>query len=312
MKEDSKIELPALDGQKEEFFFFVSPLENSPWLIKPGEQNPLRIHNAGVGVCTAGTATVMIGAKVHYLSKGQICVVAPESTLYIISRSPDFKGFIVAANASFIYHAIRYNIHPRVFFEKHPVISLEKEELAYMTDFYIFCIRLQRRSKHPYGIEIRKHLLVAFLFELLAVYDRTSIEKTPTGGRKHEHFESFMTLVRKNYKENRSVDFYAQKLCISSRYLNLICRELTEHSASECINEYTAMNIALLLITTNLSILELSEEFNFSNPSYFIRFFKQHEGITPLRFRRLKSRNKTSELSFTIVSDKGLDSPLNQ
>ncbi len=305
MTGNDRTQLP-FDDLGEEFFFFVTPLNNSPWFVDGCTQNPLYIHHAGVGVCTAGSATVMIGSTVHQLTTGTMCVLLPDSMLYILGRSSDFAGFAIATHAAFIYHAVRYNVQPKIFFEHHPIISLKDDELAYMDSFYHLCLRLQDREAQVYGTDIRKHLLAAFLFELLGMYEEASKSMQQSGGRRHEHFEAFMASLRQHYKTERSVEFYADKLCISARYLNLICRELTEHSASECISDYVAMHIALSLITTDHSILELSEEYNFSTPSYFIRFFKQHEGMTPLQFRRRKGGKSRSGFAFPLLPEASL------
>ncbi|MGN3984324.1 helix-turn-helix domain-containing protein, partial [Bacteroides fragilis] len=83
----------------------------------------------------------------------------------------------------------------------------------------------------------------------------------------------------------RDVVFYAGKLCISTKYLTSICRSLTGHSAKKVIDDFTALEIKVLLQSTDLSIQEIADRLNFPDQSYLGRYFKRHEGVSPMEYR---------------------------
>lgn len=94
-----------------------------------------------------------------------------------------------------------------------------------------------------------------------------------------------MELVAKNHRKQRNIEYYANELCISSRHLSSICKEITGKTAKDCLNEYIIINIQTILATTEMTILQISEEFNFPNASFFTKFFKTQTGITPKEYR---------------------------
>jgi transcriptional regulator GlxA family with amidase domain len=94
-----------------------------------------------------------------------------------------------------------------------------------------------------------------------------------------------MKLVRSNYKTERGIEFYADKLCVSSRHLSSICKELDGQTAKKCIDRQIIIHAQMLLNTTTLTIAQIADEFNFPNASFFTKFFKEHIGMTPKEYR---------------------------
>ena len=88
-----------------------------------------------------------------------------------------------------------------------------------------------------------------------------------------------------HYKQDRSVSFYADKLCLTSKYLSTVIKEVTGRSVLAWINETVIAEAKILLKTSEMTVMQISEELNFPNPSFFGRFFKQYTGVTPLKYR---------------------------
>ena len=63
-------------------------------------------------------------------------------------------------------------------------------------------------------------------------------------------------------------------------------RTSTGKSASQWIDDYVVLEAKTLLKSTNLTILQISEELHFANQSFFGKYFKQHTGLSPMRYRR--------------------------
>ena len=77
----------------------------------------------------------------------------------------------------------------------------------------------------------------------------------------------------KHFKENKDVAFYADKLCITSKYLTMVIKETSGKSAKDWIVEYIILEIKALLKNTNLNIQEIAIKTNFANQSSLGRFF---------------------------------------
>lgn len=88
--------------------------------------------------------------------------------------------------------------------------------------------------------------------------------------------------------EQREVAFYADRLCISTRYLSTIIRSVAHSTAKEFIDRSVVLEIKMLLGSTELSVQEIAYRLHFPDQSYLGRFFKKHTGVSPTEFRNAK------------------------
>jgi AraC-like DNA-binding protein len=98
--------------------------------------------------------------------------------------------------------------------------------------------------------------------------------------------KEFGELLIKHIHKETSVEFYAEKLCISKQYLSLIVKDKTRVPAGKVIAAIRAELAAELLRDPELSIQQIALELSFSDQSSFGKFFKKHAGISPLKYRQ--------------------------
>lgn len=103
--------------------------------------------------------------------------------------------------------------------------------------------------------------------------------------RVRELFNRFMMLLEKDYKISRDVNYYAEKLNISSKYLTNIVSQVTGHTPKTIIDQYVILQLKMHLKRTTQSIKEMAWEFHFADVSFFCRYFKKHTGLTPQQIR---------------------------
>ena len=131
-----------------------------------------------------------------------------------------------------------------------------------------------------------RHLLRAMLYETLMLLQKA----TPVEARQRESSETrvarFRELVNEHFRTENSVEFYADRLCITPNYLNKIVKQSLGQSTKEFIQSRRMEEARRLLSYTTLSINEIAEELHFETTSYFIRAFTLVEGITPLQYRK--------------------------
>lgn len=92
--------------------------------------------------------------------------------------------------------------------------------------------------------------------------------------------------IFQNYKKNKKLDFYAEKLFISPKYLSDIIKKISGQSAHNWINRYILLEAKIQLRTSSKTITQIADELNFPNNSFFSKYFKKHCGITPKEYRR--------------------------
>ena len=79
--------------------------------------------------------------------------------------------------------------------------------------------------------------------------------------------------------------YYADKLCITPKYLSIICKKNSGKTAKEWIQEYVTENVRFYLKSTDKSIKEISDILGFPNPSYLGRYVKERFGMSPKTYR---------------------------
>ena len=103
--------------------------------------------------------------------------------------------------------------------------------------------------------------------------------------RVRELFNRFMMLLEKDYKISREVNYYAEQMNISSKYLTNIVNQVTGHTPKTIIDQYVILQLKMHLKRTTQSIKEMAWEFHFADVSFFCRYFKKHTGLTPQQIR---------------------------
>jgi AraC family transcriptional regulator, transcriptional activator of pobA len=98
--------------------------------------------------------------------------------------------------------------------------------------------------------------------------------------------KSFQQLINQHYRSMRLPKEYAELLYITPNHLNALCRELLGKTAGDVIRERVLLEAKRLLTNAGMTILEIAYELNFKDNSYFTRFFRNYEGITPEEFRK--------------------------
>lgn len=135
------------------------------------------------------------------------------------------------------------------------------------------------------------YVLRALLYEVLMLLDReykkvNMEEETTPKEVGNIHIDKFMKLVESHLKEQHSVQYYADKLCITPNYLNEIVTSTKGISAKQYIRNKVMDEAKRLLTYTDSSISDIAFELHFSTVSYFIRSFRQHTRETPLLYRK--------------------------
>ena len=138
----------------------------------------------------------------------------------------------------------------------------------------------------PYRRETVQHLIVSLLYNLKYIHEHTCKSTPARLSRQEELFRRFIALVNQHSKHERSVNFYADKLCLTPHYLSSVIRETSGQTVMQWINQAVILEAKVLLKHSNLLVFQISDELNFPNPSFFSKFFKRMTGMTPAEYQK--------------------------
>ena len=103
--------------------------------------------------------------------------------------------------------------------------------------------------------------------------------------RLNQIFERFIALVNEHHCSERGMAFYADKLCLTPKYLSTLIKQASGRSAPDWIDDFVILEAKNLLKYTDLAIKEIVYKLHFPNQSVFFKFFKAHTGLTPSEYR---------------------------
>ena len=172
-----------------------------------------------------------------------------------------------------------------------PCVTLSDEQLDIATDYFT----LARKIVHS-SLENKKEVISSLLTSItyLAVnlwrshITAAKDRKETTSVRKNQMYEQFIALVSEYHNQERGMAFYADRLCITPKYLSKIVKTASGRSGPDWIDSFVILEAKNLLRYTDKPIKEIVWELHFPNPSVFNKFFKKHAGLTPSEYRKAK------------------------
>ncbi len=106
-----------------------------------------------------------------------------------------------------------------------------------------------------------------------------------TAHRAIDHYNAFVSLVAEHYRSAHDVAFYADRLCITTRYLSQVTDNVVAKSPKQIIADYLLSEAKTYLGTTRLTIQEIADRLGFSSQALFCKFFKSQEKTSPSEYR---------------------------
>lgn len=166
-----------------------------------------------------------------------------------------------------------------------PILHIDdkKDKEKVLKNFQSLYLKSQETT-HRFYDEVLKLQMQLFILEMWSVF----LEQFAKDRRTVRHgslYEQFLQLVEENCMVEREVKFYSDKLHITPKYLNQICKVNTGMTASHWVQRYTKERIIVLLRNKDLHIAEIADEMGFSSRSFFTRYVKKLIGVTPSEYR---------------------------
>jgi AraC-like DNA-binding protein len=165
-------------------------------------------------------------------------------------------------------------------------INYQLSEDYCSTTLHSLCeIMLKEYEEETINYQVIKHLLSALLTKLEADSRKEYLDNTASTRSQVVTFNSFLKILEFNYMRPDGADFYAEKLNMSSRNLNLISQSVFGKSITEIIETRKLIEARNLLLNSGKSVSEIGYELGYNEKSYFTRVFRKRTGVTPSEYR---------------------------
>lgn len=235
-----------------------------------------------------GTARVSVGSEICELKPNTLLYIHNGSIVRAIECSDDAGAYVVAFSQKFIGDVpvdISTSLPVYLSFGKSPSIELSDTDVAELRQLFVLIKTMLCSDKEKYKSDII-HTLFTTAFYILSDINQRRSGGQAKQGRCEVLFEQFMSLLQAHHKRERNVGFYARQMNITPKYLSSVVKEVSGKTAARWIDEYVILEAKTLLKYSGMSIQEIAYALNFSTQSFFGKYFKQHTGSSPSRFKR--------------------------
>lgn len=256
----------------------------------PMDEFPNRINAAVIAVCLTGSGKVGVNLREFEVTAGTLLMTLPEQIIQSLGVSDDFSAIYIAVSPQFIdrtFTQMKELLSFMFYIKEHPCIPLSKIEQDCMLEYHSFLWKKVKMKDNIFRKEIAKGILSAMFYDLYNFCRKhMPIEEIRPKTRKEELFEKFMREVSAYYKMERSVIFYANKLCLTPKHLSGVVKEVSGKTAGEWIDNFVILEARALLKSSEMSVQEIAEYLHFANQSFFGKYFKHYVGMSPKEYRR--------------------------
>lgn len=237
----------------------------------------------------AGSATVKIDMDEYVLTDPVNTIqIAPGQIISVDNASEDFDVVVMLMSRRFVEGLMLYvnGSIPFRFGKNVPHIVHCSVEEDYFTNVFNKAIRriIQDKS-NPFRKQVVQHVMMAVFYS--SEKTRMVAEDNRSRSNADVLSQEFVKLVKEHFRKERQLKFYADKLCITPRYLSRVVKECTGSSAAEWIELTVVLEARALLKSTNMTVQQISDELNFPSQTFFGKYFKRRVGMSPKEYRRL-------------------------
>lgn len=239
-------------------------------------------------VCRRGCVEFSVNGRPVKLPQGGMFVNFGDSIVSGVKKSDDFSAAAIVASQDFLQESVMSLMHLwpyMLYLMEHPVVMLGEREMQRLVHMYQqVCGRLEQRD-HCFRREATIACVQACYLDVCDFLKR----KVPRGERlqtrSYALFDQFVRLVAANYVQHRDVQWYAEAMQITPKYLSEVVKEVSGRTSSQWITNFVVTELKSLLRNSDLSIKEIAVEMNFPNQSFLGKYFKNVVGESPNDFR---------------------------
>ena len=249
-------------------------------LVIGQSQPPFIIDDYRLGIFVSGEIDVNINLVERHITPGTIVFLGPGTIISPISFSGNIEiyGLGLFSDFPMPQMPLAFNGQVRDF-----QIKVGESDIA--TARHIIDTIWHVVHQPDYNRQTVSSLVAAMMHHYDGIYRQHIDLLKASQSREQTIFDRFIQLVNQHAMREHQISFYADRMCLTERYLGTVIRQASGTTAKEWIDRALLEHIKIELKHTDKSIAQISDEMDFSNPSFFSKFFKRLADKTPLEYR---------------------------
>ena len=239
-------------------------------------------------ICMRGRFDFMFDGNPFLLKSGEAMIVGVQQLLEHLRTSADLDVMCVYMKSDFLELCTprsNYGIKGALALYAYPVMQMDARRFEQLRQDFVQIEQRLLNTENPFQEDI---LICATQMMFLDFFDIHAAQNglTNISFQDTDIIARFMQMLeRGDYVKNREVSYYADKLCVTPKYLSEVCKGVSGRTANYWITRFVIIHIRRLLKEREMTFTEISDLFEFSSPAYFSRFVQKHLGVSPTNFR---------------------------
>lgn len=233
-------------------------------------------------VVKRGSVRIASDIVITDIPTSSFSVLSSGKIIEVMNITDDFEGTVFILSEKFQNDlGLSELMSLKLRFNLAPTVLLEGQSMEALEDFHRMAARIISLHDNPHRWESLRNLTKAFYYG--GGYYFFQGENRPYSD--DSTLTRFLTLAEKYASSERETFFYADRLCLTSKYLSRLVKEKTGRTAKEIILNYVSLQARTMLLGTDLSIQQISDALHFPSQSVFGKFFKKANGLSPREYR---------------------------
>lgn len=238
-------------------------------------------------LCTQGSCTITVHLTRYSMTANSIAVIYPEIYFQINEQSPDCRFFFAGFSKDLVRsaHLFSQTIQYTPYIIESPVLQLNGKVSEVLRDSIMVMIKSLRIDNFMDETQINL-AYSQLILHIGALYEENAPEKeSPRYSRNQEIVKELVRFVIQYYKTERNVSFYAEKMHLSPQHLSTTIKKITGKTLTDIISSFIIHDAQAKLRSTEMTIQEIAYSLNFTDISFFGKYFKRYTGMSPKRYR---------------------------
>ena len=234
-------------------------------------------------LCTGGQMRINKDLMNLEICAGDLLIVLAGSIGECLDISYDCKLVLIAFTAplgneigNFAYVSL---------LRKQPLLHLSPDEIQEALLIYSQMRKKMEQSDYKFTRNALASYLQILFCNACNNISKMHIDKpAEVEERTHVLFDRFIELVQQHYEQEREIQYYAELMCMTPKYLSRVVYQASGRYAGEWIRDYVILEAKALLKSGKYNVQQVSLRLNFASPSFFGKYFKKAVGCSPRRY----------------------------
>lgn len=235
--------------------------------------------------CLEGSSSILIDNHKYNFGEGDMIVLLYDRITQYCEQDSKCKIRGIVMKPDFLEQIFSADLKGHLFntYFLEPVLHLSEDEKKSMDIFFNLLKNIIAANDHPFRERTVQHIIAAMFFGCFSLRHIKDNNKSKNRGT--DIHKIFMVLLRKNFRKESGIQFYADAMNITPKYLSSVIKQTSGKYASEWIDLYRITEAKGMIENSNMNFSQIAEALNFSDISAFGKFFKRMTGESPRAFR---------------------------